>query len=178
MRVIAECKQPPYCRTYPSFIEGIISQLLGRLRKTKNTPSAHVYLSTAPAIMLSTLSRSSARLAARQGRRHAITASVGAINEKHTVVLIRCVPVCLSVCVCVAMLDRAALHFPAAFSSLAERCLLVLCFLLLSLLRGVSFVMPTTTYACTPPCPEIIALFTVCRACVSASRIRLRCRCA
>lgn len=39
--------------------------------------------------MLSTLSRSSARLASRQGRRHAIIASVGAINEKHTVVLIR-----------------------------------------------------------------------------------------
>ncbi|CAN0212118.1 unnamed protein product [Pylaiella littoralis] len=39
--------------------------------------------------MLSTLSRSSARLAVRQSRRHAIAASVGAVNEKHTVVLIR-----------------------------------------------------------------------------------------
>ena len=39
--------------------------------------------------MLSNLSRTSARLAVRQSRRHAITASGGALNEKHTLVLIR-----------------------------------------------------------------------------------------
>lgn len=39
--------------------------------------------------MLSTLSRNTARLAVQHSRRHAITASIGAINEKHTVVLIR-----------------------------------------------------------------------------------------
>lgn len=39
--------------------------------------------------MLSTLSRTSARLAIRQSRRHVVIASGGALNEKHTLVLIR-----------------------------------------------------------------------------------------
>ncbi|CAB1107735.1 unnamed protein product [Ectocarpus sp. CCAP 1310/34] len=39
--------------------------------------------------MLSTLARTTGRLASRQGRRHAITASIGGANQKHTVVLIR-----------------------------------------------------------------------------------------
>eukprot|EP00904_Undaria_pinnatifida_P010651 jgi/Undpi1/6716/HiC_scaffold_20.g09195.m1 len=39
--------------------------------------------------MLSTLSRTSARLAVRHSRRHAVIASGGAFNEKHTLVLIR-----------------------------------------------------------------------------------------
>ncbi|CAN0272051.1 unnamed protein product [Ascophyllum nodosum] len=39
--------------------------------------------------MLSNLARTSTRLAVRHGGRHAITASVGALNEKHTLVLIR-----------------------------------------------------------------------------------------
>lgn len=44
--------------------------------------------------MLSTLSRTSARLAVQQGRRHAVSASVGAFSQKHTLVLIRFVLVC------------------------------------------------------------------------------------
>lgn len=53
--------------------------------------------------MLSTLARRGTHLALRQGRRHGIAASIGALNEKHTLVLIRRVTPVESIVVFVAM---------------------------------------------------------------------------
>ena len=55
----------------------------------KHPPYLHYASNLNPIKMLSNLARTSTRLAVRHGGRHAITASVGALNEKHTLVLIR-----------------------------------------------------------------------------------------